>query len=99
MTRRVKGLEELNSSEWLLINPVDAESLGIKDEEWVEISSRRGGIKVRARLTEICTPGVVSMTFHFAETPTNEITNPALDPIAKIPETKVAAVNVRKLAV
>ena len=36
------------------------------------------------------------MTFHFAESPTNEITNPALDPVAKIPELKVAAVRVKK---
>jgi predicted molibdopterin-dependent oxidoreductase YjgC len=36
------------------------------------------------------------MTFHFAESPTNEITNPALDPISKIPELKVAAVRVEK---
>jgi hypothetical protein len=35
------------------------------------------------------------MTFHFVESPTNEITNPALDPVAKIPETKVSAVNVK----
>jgi predicted molibdopterin-dependent oxidoreductase YjgC len=34
------------------------------------------------------------MTFHFAETPTNELTNPAYDPVAKIPEFKVTAVKV-----
>ncbi|HBX67934.1 MAG TPA: hypothetical protein DEH25_00665 [Chloroflexi bacterium] len=37
------------------------------------------------------------MTFHFRESPTNEITNPVLDPVAIIPETKVAAVRVAKL--
>jgi predicted molibdopterin-dependent oxidoreductase YjgC len=37
------------------------------------------------------------MTFHFHESPTNEITNPALDPVAKIPETKVTAVRVSKI--
>jgi predicted molibdopterin-dependent oxidoreductase YjgC len=37
------------------------------------------------------------MTFHFAESPTNELTNPALDPVAKIPELKVAAVRVEKI--
>jgi len=36
------------------------------------------------------------MTFHFVESPTNEITNPALDPVSKIPELKVAAVRVEK---
>jgi anaerobic selenocysteine-containing dehydrogenase len=36
------------------------------------------------------------MTFHFAESPTNELTNPALDPVAKIPEFKVCAVRIKK---
>lgn len=42
--------------------------------------------------------GVVFMTFHFAETPTNVLTNPALDPIAKIPELKVCAVKIEKVS-
>ena len=97
MTRRVKGLDELNSQELLNINPKDAAEYGIKDGEITEIISRRGKIKARARVTGICPPGVVSMTFHFAESPTNLITNSAMDPISKIPETKVCAVQIKKL--
>jgi len=41
-------------------------------------------------------PGIVFMTFHFAEAAANLLTNPALDPVAKIPEYKVCAVRVRK---
>jgi len=37
------------------------------------------------------------MSFHFAESPTNVITSPALDPVAKIPELKVAAVRVERV--
>jgi predicted molibdopterin-dependent oxidoreductase YjgC len=37
------------------------------------------------------------MTFHFAESPTNMLTNSALDPVAKIPEYKVCAVRVEKV--
>ncbi len=98
MTRRVAGLEELDSNEWLKLSPSDAEQFGIEDGEWVEVYSRRGKIKVRAQVTNICPSGVCSMTFHFHESPTNEITNPALDPVAKIPETKVTAVRVEKIA-
>jgi len=64
----------------------------------VEVESRRGKIKVRAQVTDVCPSGVCSMTFHFWESPTNEITNPALDPVAKIPETKVTAVRVERIA-
>jgi len=97
MTRRVNGLEVLDSNEWLKLSPADAARFGIEDGEWVEVHSRRGAVKVHAQVTDICPPGVCSMTFHFRESPTNEITNPALDPIAKIPETKVTAVRVEKI--
>jgi len=97
MTRRVDGLEQLDSNEWIKLNPADAAQFGIEDGEWVEVHSRRGVVKVNAQVTDICPPGVCSMTFHFHESPTNEITNPALDPVAKIPETKVTAVRVEKI--
>jgi formate dehydrogenase (NADP+) alpha subunit len=97
MTRRVKGLEELDSHEWLKLSPADAAQFGVEDGEWVEVESRRGKIKVQAQVTDTCPTGVCSMTFHFWESPTNEITNPALDPVAKIPETKVTAVRVEKI--
>lgn len=97
MTRQVRGLEEMDSEEILKINPEDAKKLGISDEEIVKISSRRGKLDVKVKTTDICPQGVVSMTFHFHEIPTNDITNPALDPVAKIPETKVAAVRIDKL--
>ncbi len=97
MTRKAEGLDELHSEELIMLHPVDAEKFGVVDGQWVEISSRRGKIKARARVTDICQPGMVSMTFHFVEAPTNEITNPALDPIAKIPETKVSAVKIKAL--
>ena len=97
MTRRVDGLEQLNSEELLKINPKDAANLGLEDSEMVQITSRRGQTTVKTKLTRICPPGLVSMTFHFAESPTNVLTSPALDPVAKIPETKVCAVRVEKV--
>jgi predicted molibdopterin-dependent oxidoreductase YjgC len=41
---------------------------------------------------------VLCLSFHFAETPTNILTNPALDPVAKIPELKVCAVRTEAVA-
>jgi predicted molibdopterin-dependent oxidoreductase YjgC len=97
MTRRVEGLEILSSEELVKIHPSDAADMGIVDGQMVEVTSRRGTVKARAQVTEICRPGMISMTFHFVESPTNEITNPALDPVAKIPETKVSAVKIKAL--
>jgi len=97
MTRKVEGLELLDGRELLKINSHDADLLGIADGETVQVVSRRGEVEVEVQVTDICPPGVVSMTFHFWESPTNVLTNPALDPIAKIPETKVTAVRVQKV--
>ncbi len=98
MTRKVPDLSYIRSQEFVEINPKDALSLRIKGGDMVEVSSRRGKVKVEAKLTEKSPQGVVFMTFHFAETPTNVLTNPALDPVAKIPELKVCAVKLTKVS-
>jgi len=97
MTRKVEDLNYIRSQEFVEINPHDGQSMGIEDGELIEISSRRGKLKVKAKITDKSPPGVVFMTFHFAETPTNVLTNPALDPVAKIPELKVCAVKLNKV--
>jgi formate dehydrogenase alpha subunit len=96
MTRKVKGLNALSGEEWVEINPADATKLGIADGDRVRVASRRGQVTARARLTQASPPGLVFMTFHFAESPTNVLTNPSLDPVSKTPELKVAAVRVEK---
>jgi formate dehydrogenase major subunit len=42
--------------------------------------------------------GVLFLPFHFLESNANNLTNPAFDPIAKIPEFKVCAVKLEKAA-
>ena len=96
MTRRVEGLEALEGEELLRINPADAEQMGVKNGEFVTVKSRRGTVRVKTDVTRICPKGVASLTFHFHETPTNELTNCALDPVSKIPETKVCAIRIEK---
>jgi predicted molibdopterin-dependent oxidoreductase YjgC len=96
MTRKVEGLNRLLGEELVEINPQDASALGIADGEMVKVVSRRGQVVAKARVTEVSPAGVVSMDFHFGESSANVLTNPALDPISKIPELKVCAVRVEK---
>jgi formate dehydrogenase (NADP+) alpha subunit len=97
MTRYSEGLDELSGGEQILINPADAAKLGIADGDMVEVKSRRGKLKVKATLTRRCQQGVASLSFHFAECPTNLLTSAALDPVAKTPETKVCAIRIDKV--
>jgi len=96
MSRKVNGLNIFRSEEQVEINPEDALSLGVADGEAVKVISRRGEVVAKAKVTETSPVGVVFMTFHFAESPTNVLTNPALDPVSKIPEFKVCAVRIEK---
>ncbi len=61
-----------------------------------KVISRRGEVKAQIKVTDVSPKGVISMTFHFAESPTNVLTSDAIDPVAKIPETKVCAVRLEK---
>ena len=96
MTRKVKGLNTFRGRERVAISPADAQSLGIGDGDPIRVTSRRGAVNAHAWVTESSPKGTIAMTFHFAESPTNELTNPAYDPAAKTPELKVAAVRVEK---
>jgi len=96
MSRKVKGLNVFKGEEQVEINPEDAVALGIADGEMVKVKSRRGEVTARAKVTEVSPVGVVFMTFHFAESPTNVLTNPAFDPVSKIPEFKVCAIKIEK---
>lgn len=96
MTRK-GDLNLLRSHELVEINPEDAAKLGIDDGKLVRVISRRGEVTAHTYITDVSQPGVISMTFHFAESPTNVLTSPAVDPVAKIPETKVCAVRIEKI--
>jgi len=93
MTRRSKGLLEVYGRSLVEINPEDAQRLGLNENKRVRVTSRRGSIEATAWITDRVPPGMVFANFHFPESSANELTIAALDPIAKIPEYKVCAVN------
>ena len=97
VSRRSKGLNEIYPEALVEINPQDAQELKVEDGKFVEVTSRRGKIKAKAKVTEKSGKGVVFMSFHFREAAANLLTNAALDPVAKIPEYKVCAVKVKKV--
>jgi formate dehydrogenase alpha subunit len=97
MTRKVEGLNVLRREGEVEINPTDASKLGVRDGEKVKVISRRGEVVAKSKVTEASPVGVVFMTFHFAESPANMLTNPAIDPVAKIPEYKVCAVRIERV--
>ena len=79
------------------MNGEDMRRLGISEGSVVRVSSRRGSIDIKAMDTGRIDEGSVFISFHFAEAAANRLTIDALDPVAKIPEFKVAACRVEKI--
>lgn len=97
MSRNSKVLEETAPEGFLEMGPNEAANLNITDGELVSVSTKRGSVRVKAKVTERIKPNVVFIPFHFYESCANRLTVDALDPGCKIPEYKVCACRVEKI--
>jgi len=80
------------------LHPHDAEVRGIKQDDWVGITSRAGQTVLRARITDKVLPGVVYTTFHHPGSGANVITTDSSDWATNCPEYKVTAVQVERVS-
>ena len=76
------------------VNPADARVLGVLPNEWVEVRSRRGGVRARAFVTSSVRPGELFMPMHYPEM--NRLTFPAFDPYSRQPGYKACAVSLSR---
>ncbi|MCX6347457.1 MAG: formate dehydrogenase subunit alpha, partial [Actinobacteria bacterium] len=96
MTGKVKGLNEIAPMNIAHVNTEDAKQLGINSGDKIILESRRGSIISDVVVSSKIKKGVVFIPFHFADSPANKLTNPVVDPKAKIPEFKACAVRITK---
>ena len=99
MTRRSKILDEIQPEAVASLAPSQLQSLGIQPGEMVQIFTRRGKIQLKTRGDLAIPEGVVFVPFCYAEAAANILTNPALDPMGKIPEYKYCAARIERFAV
>ena len=92
MTRRSAVLDALEPDPVALLNPQDMAAAGIVPGALVTLQSRRGEVALYARADDGTPAGSVFVAFCWFEAAINRLTNPALDPVAKIPEFKYCAV-------
>lgn len=97
MTGKTEGLNVIVPNSYIEVSPRRAQILDVNDGDMVKVTSRRGEIEVRVKVTDTISDGVVFMPFHFAIGAANRLTNSALDPVTDIPEYKVCAVKIEKL--
>ena len=97
MTRRARVLDEIEPEAVASFSPNELRKLGIQPGEMVRIVTRRGDISLRTRQDFSIPEGMVFVPFCYAEAAANILTNPALDPMGKIPEFKYCAARIERL--
>ncbi len=101
-TGKVNKLKQHAKQSFLEIHPEDAQQLKISENDLVVIQSRRGEVRVQAKLSANIKRGVVFLPMHWGKIEgndlnrTNNLTNNLVDPVSKEPDFKFCAVRIRK---
>jgi anaerobic selenocysteine-containing dehydrogenase len=97
-TFRLGWTRSLRPGPMVDVNPRDAKDRGIAHEDWVSLATPRGAIRVRANLTEMVAPGVVSMYHDDPDASVNLLIEPDyLDPISGYPGFKSLLCEVKRI--
>jgi formate dehydrogenase major subunit/formate dehydrogenase alpha subunit len=96
MTMRTGGLNEIAPECFVEMSREDAGKHELSDGASIRISSRRGTIDAKVKISNKATTGTVFIPFHYARAAANRLTNAELDPVSGIPEYKVCAVRLEK---
>ena len=97
MSRRSTGLDSREPVPVVEINAQDALELGVVEGETIRVTSRRGSILIGVRISERQARGQIFIPMHFREAAANLLTNPQLDPYAKIASFKISAVRLEPI--
>jgi formate dehydrogenase major subunit len=97
MTRRSEGLDSREPVPIVEMHPLDALDLGLGEGDEVRVTSRRGSIVIGVRLSDRQARGQIFMPMHFREAAANLLTNPQLDPYARIASFKISAVRIEPI--
>jgi ferredoxin-nitrate reductase len=96
-TGRIPKIQQMHPHPFIEIHPRDAKSLGIEDDAWVEVRSRRGKSRFKAKVTKAIAPGTVFVPMHWGalwadNAEANALTHPEACPDSLQPELKACAV-------
>ena len=88
MSRRSEALTSYVNEPYIELSPVDAEQIGVHQDEVVIVRTQWGEIETKTHITDRVKPGLVFLPYHFFESPTNALTSDELDETVKNAELK-----------
>ncbi len=98
-TRRTDQLCEMAPTPFVEIHPLAARALQLADGDLCELTTRRGSALFTVKITSTIRDDTVFAPFHWGGLQSvNRLTNPALDPVCRMPEFKVCAVHIKRVS-
>ena len=97
MTRKASNLDAIEPEATISLAPKDIKKMNVNSGDFIEVSTRRGTIKIKVREDRSIPEGVIFIPFCYKEAAANLLTNSALDPFGKIPEFKYCAAKINTL--
>lgn len=102
-TGRIEKIRQMYPAPFIEIHPRDAASLGVQDNDWVEVRSRRGLSRFPAKVTQAIAPGTVFVPMHWGalwadKAEANALTHPQSCPHSLQPELKACAVQLSPIS-
>ncbi|MEN8446158.1 MAG: molybdopterin dinucleotide binding domain-containing protein, partial [Cyanobacteria bacterium J06555_13] len=96
-TGRIEKIVAKHPYPVLEVNPRDAQRLQLQSDDWVEVRSRRGTVKLPILVTQNISRGTVFMPMHWGflwanDAEVNALTHPEACPISLEPELKACAI-------
>lgn len=103
-TGRIEKIRQMHPQPFIEIHPRDAATLGISDNQWLEVRSRRGITKFPAKVTKAISPGTVFVPMHWGklwadDAEANALTHSEACPDSLQPELKACAVQLVPISV
>ncbi len=96
MTAKSKGLPVMDSEGELLINPLDAEALKVKDGDRVVLESDKASLTVKTKCSDRYMRGIVFLPTHFSATPVNLLMGGEIDEKSCTPASKITRVRIKQ---
>ncbi len=95
-TGKIGNCNKFSPTPYMEMNPDAAEELGIKHQEYVRLTSRRGDAVVMVQLTHRVARNAVFIPFHFHDC-VNRLTLGLLDPYSRQPAFKQCSARIEKI--
>lgn len=98
LTSKDKAVEAVAGIPYVEMNKKDLKELGVEEGDLVKVTSKRGSLTLKAKVTDAVPERTIFIPIHYAGACANLLTARDYERVSKTPQYKLTSVNVEKLS-